>query len=174
MVDERDGADIAEEEGDLAGIWSDAETGLYNLDALTLIAEHRMRVSDRAREPISLVFLWLDALQDVRAEHGDAEAERLVREAARVVREATRDSDVVARIGEGSFCILLTGAAPGAEALVLSRLVEAVAVRRSEGDHPAPLSVSVGTAQYDPDNPAALEELLRRADAGPGTTAAKD
>ena len=154
-----------------AGIWADAATGLYPLDALTLIAEHRIR--DRARDPVVLVFLWLDALGDIRREHGADEAERLVREAAQVLREATRESDVVARVGEGAFCILLTGAAPGAEAAVLSRLVEAIAEHRSEEDRPAALSVSVGTAHYDPENPAELEELLRRADAGPGATAPK-
>lgn len=159
---------------DTAGIWSDQATGLYNLDALTLIAEHRMRVSNRAKEPIVIVFLWIDALDDVRRDHGDEEVERLIAEAAQVVREATRESDVVARIGEGSFCIMLTGAASGAEAAVLSRLVEAVAVRRSDDGPGAPLSVSVGTAQYDPENPAGLEELLRRADAGPGAAAAED
>jgi diguanylate cyclase (GGDEF)-like protein len=165
---------VDETTNDEGGIWSDDETGLYNLDALTLIAEHRMRVSNRAKEPISLVFLWLDHLDEVKEENGNEMAERLIRDAAQVVREATRESDVVARIGEGSFCILLTGAAEGAEALVLSRLVEAVAVRRTEDDRPVPLSVSVGTASYDPDNPAGLEELLRRADAGPGAAAAKD
>jgi diguanylate cyclase (GGDEF)-like protein len=171
MVDDAD--DVARgARTELAGIWSDEQTGLYNLDALTLIAEHRIRVSDRVREPVVLVLLWLDALDGVRRERGDEEVERLVREAAVVVREATRESDVVARIGEGAFCIMLTGAAPGAEALVLSRLVEAVAMRRAEsGEDGAPLSVSVGTAQYDPDNPAGLEELLRRADAGPGASA---
>jgi diguanylate cyclase len=154
---------------ELAGIWADEQTGLYNLDALTLIAEHRIRVSDRAREPMVLVLLWLDSLDEIRRDRGAEEVDRLIRDAAQVVREATRESDVVARIGEGAFCILLTGAAPGAEALVLSRLVEAVAVRRTEDpEDGTPLAVSVGTAHYDPDNPAGLEELLRRADEGPG------
>jgi len=161
------------DDGDRAGIWSDEETGLYNLDALTLIAEHHMRMSDRGKDPVVLLFLWLDMIDEVRRE-GDDEAARLVREAAQVVREATRESDIVARIGDGAFCILLTGAAAGAEPLVLSRLVEAVAVRRSGASGGAPLSVSVGTARYDPAEPAALEELLRSAKARPASPAPKD
>jgi diguanylate cyclase (GGDEF)-like protein len=168
MVDETN--DARGSAGEVAGIWADEMTGLYNLDALTLIAEHRIR--DRAKEPVVLVFLWLDELDEIGRERGADEASRLVQEAAGVLRQATRESDVVARVGRGAFCILLTGAAPGAEAIVLSRLVEAIAEHRLEGEHPSALSVSVGTAQYDPNNPAELEELLRRADSGPGATAA--
>ena len=59
-----------------------------------------------------------------------------------LVLEAVRDADVPARISEDTFCVLLTGEARGAEALVLSRLVEAIAVNDARlGSAPAALAL---------------------------------
>jgi diguanylate cyclase (GGDEF)-like protein len=106
----------------------------------------------------------LDALDDLHVTDDEDERARLVSETAKVLREAVRDSDVIARVGAGSFCVLLTGEATGAEALVLSRLVEAVAASNAAGGLTAQLSLSVGAAAYDPQNPVPLAELIAEAD----------
>jgi hypothetical protein len=57
---------------------------------------------------------------------------------------------------------------------VLSRLVEAIAVHDARRPEPRPLRISVGTAIYDPEQPVALEDLLRAAEGrmGPGAALA--
>jgi hypothetical protein len=47
---------------------------------------------------------------------------------------------------------------------VLSRLVEAIAVNDARLDQPRHLSLSVGSALYDPDQPSTLEQILSTAD----------
>ena len=47
--------------------------------------------------------------------------------------------------------------------MVLSRLVEAIAVHSARLDRPHPLSLSVGSALYDPDRPDPLERILETA-----------
>ena len=64
-----------------------------------------------------------------------------VREAAEVLLDAVRDADLPARITDDTFAVLLTGDAAGAETLVLSRLVEAIAVHNAKQDPPRPLSL---------------------------------
>jgi hypothetical protein len=59
--------------------------------------------------------------------------------------------------------VLLSGDASGAESLVLSRLVEAIAVHNAEQERPAPLSLSVGSALYEPEAPNTLSEILETA-----------
>ena len=88
----------------------------------------------------------------------------MARDAASVLLEAVRDADVPARIAPGTFCVLLTGEARGAETVVLSRLVEAIAVHDARSDHPRSLSLSVGSALYDPEHPSDLEQILSTAD----------
>jgi GGDEF domain-containing protein len=71
---------------------------------------------------------------------------------------------VPARISADTFCVLLTGEAHGAEALVLSRLVEAIALDDARSDRSRHLSLSVGSALYDPDRPITLEQIFSNAD----------
>ena len=63
-----------------------------------------------------------------------------------------------------TFCVLLTGDAAGAETIVLSRLVEAVALHDARRDRPREMSISVGTALYDPAAPTTLEQILENAE----------
>jgi diguanylate cyclase (GGDEF)-like protein len=142
----------------------DDETGLANLRGFAPIAEHHLRMADRARTPAVFLFVRLEGLRDVVAASGAEEAATMARDAAALVLEAVRDSDVPARISVDTFCVLLTGEAHGAEALVLSRLVEAIAVNDARLDQPRRLSVSVGSALYDPDHPSTLEQILSNAD----------
>ena len=141
---------------------SDEITGLPNLRGFAPIAEHHLRMADRAKTQVVFVFMRLDGLQAARAA-GPEEAEVLVREAANVLLEAVRDADVPARITEDTFAVLLTGDAVGAETLVLSRLVEAIAVHDADRQAPRSLSLSVGSALYDPDEPATLSQILETA-----------
>lgn len=141
----------------------DELTGLYNARGFEQLAEHHLRLADRTQEPVALVFVRLDDLARTDEAMGATEGPRLLAETAEVLRQAVRDSDVLARVGTDAFCVLLTGNAAGAEALVLSRLVEAVALRNAHGGRPTPLSLSVGAARYDPAAPVPLAELMAEA-----------
>lgn len=139
----------------------DELTGLYNARGLEHLAAHHLALATRSKQPITLVFVRLDPPEgnDDPEERG-----RLVVQAAAVLREAVRSSDVLARIGPASFCVLLTGDSTGAESAVLSRLVEAIAESNARSGRASQLSVSVGAAAYDPDHPVSLEALIARAD----------
>jgi diguanylate cyclase (GGDEF)-like protein len=141
----------------------DEATGLPNLRGFQPIAEHHLRMADRAGTPVVFVFVRIEE----PASGATPDAIAPVREAASIVLEAVRDSDVPARVAPDTFCILLTGDATGAETLVLSRLVEAIAVHNARRDRPRPLALSVGSALYEPgstDGPASLPQILEQAD----------
>lgn len=149
----------------------DELTGLYNARGFEQLANHHLKMADRTQEPVVLVFVRLDDLPTISQAVGAAEGPALVAETADVLRQAVRDSDVLARVGTDAFCVLLTGNATGAEALVLSRLVEAVAARNARSGRPVPMSLSVGAASYEPGSSIGLAELMSEADRrlrGPG------
>lgn len=139
---------------------TDELTGLNNARGFEQLARHHLHLSDRSKEPVVLVFFRLDDLATSTAEDG----RQLLVDTAAALSEAVRDSDVLARVGQDAFCALLTGGADGAEALVLSRFVEAVAVRNARSDRPTPLAISVGAARYDPEHPSTLDKLIAEAD----------
>ena len=141
---------------------TDELTGLLNLRGFAPIADHHLRMADRARTPVVFLFVRLEGLATANAAGAD-DATRMVREAADVLLEAVRDSDVPARIAPDTFAVLLTGDAVGAESLVLSRLVESIAVHNTGRNDLASLSLSVGSALYEPDEPATLAQILETA-----------
>ncbi|HWC72284.1 MAG TPA: diguanylate cyclase [Actinomycetota bacterium] len=132
---------------------TDEVTGLPNLRGFVPIAEHHLRMADRSRMPVVFLFVRLDGAPD----------DDVVKQAADVVLDAVRDADLPARITEDTFTVLLTGDAAGAESLVLSRLVEAIAQHNAKQDPPSPLSLSVGSALYEPENPSTLSEIMETA-----------
>jgi diguanylate cyclase (GGDEF)-like protein len=142
----------------------DELTRMPNLRGFVAIAEHQLRMADRAGTPTVLLFVRLDDLEAIGEAEGSAAADELVTEAGEVVLRAIREADLPARIALDTFCVLLAGEARGAESTVLSRLVEAIAVRDAASDHPRPLRVSVGSALYDPAVPVPLASLLREAE----------
>ena len=142
---------------------TDVLTGLPNLRGFLPVAEHHFRIADRARRPVVLLFVQLDEVEEVRTELGVVAAEELVLDAAQVILDGVRDADYPARVTDDTFCILLTGEGGGAEAVVLSRLVESIAVRGARGDRLRPLSLSIGSALYHPEHPASIEGIIETA-----------
>jgi diguanylate cyclase (GGDEF)-like protein len=143
----------------------DELTRLPNLRGFVAIAEHQLRMADRAGSLVVLLFVRFDDHRAALADAEPAAADQLAVEAAEVLIGAIRDSDLPARIAEDTFCVLLCGEARGAEVAVLSRLVEAIAVHDASGPRPQPLALSVGSAIYDPAHPVSLEGLLQTAQA---------
>jgi diguanylate cyclase (GGDEF)-like protein len=142
----------------------DEPTRLPNLRGFVAIAEHQLRMADRAGTPLVLLFMRFDEPEG--AETPPAHVDERAVEASDVLISAIRDADLPARIADDTFCVLLAGDARGAEVTVLSRLVEAIAVHDARSTHPRPISLSIGSAIYDPSDPVGLEDLLEAAEAG--------
>jgi two-component system cell cycle response regulator len=143
----------------------DELTGLYNRRGFLPLAEHQLNISDRNKDPLVLLFIDLDGLKKVNDEHGHAEGSRMLEDTAIVLTKSLRTSDILARVGGDEFCVLLTGDSAKNAERVLVRLVEAVASHNARETRPYELSLSVGAAPYDPEEPCVIEELMERADA---------
>ena len=135
----------------------DELTGLLNTRGFDLLANHHFRLADRSKNPVLIVFLRVD-------QGGESPGDAAVADAATVISSAVRVSDVVARVDSGAFCVLLPGAEPGSEPIVLERIIEAVASHNADTGHETGPSLSVGAVSYDPEHPVPLEGLIAAAD----------
>lgn len=142
----------------------DELTGLSNARGFERFAEHHLAMARRSKRPLVLLFVRLAGFEELDETDDAEERVRRLSRTADVLSAAVRDSDIVAHVGSGAFCVLLTGEATGAESLVLSRVVDAVAANRARAGGSEALSLSVGAATYDPEHPVSLDELLARAD----------
>jgi diguanylate cyclase (GGDEF)-like protein len=132
-------------------------TGLLNARGFELLATHHLRLADRSKHPVVIVFVRMDEVPE-------PERDRAVVDASDTIRSAVRASDVVARVGSDAFCVLLSGASPGTESIVLSRVVEAVAEHDARTGRETGSRLWVGAAEYDPERPQGLQELIAEAD----------
>jgi diguanylate cyclase (GGDEF)-like protein len=135
----------------------DELTGLLNARGFELLATHHLRLADRSKHSVVIVFVRMDEVPELERDRG-------VVDAAGTIRSAVRASDVVARVGSNAFCILLSGAGPDTESIVLSRVVEAVAAHDARAGRDPGSTVWVGAAEYDPERPQGLQELIAEAD----------
>ena len=120
----------------------------------------RMRRS-RYRRPIVVMSVRLVGLPEAAAAHGRRAADELLVAAASVLRRNLRDPDLVARIGENEFGVLLPETQGPAMDGLLDRIGFAAAAWR--GTHPD-LRLMIATGWAAPEPFGDLREALRAAE----------
>ena len=121
-------------------------------------------MSQRTREPVALIFVDVDGLKHVNDTLGHAMGDILIAEAAMVLRTTFRASDLPARMGGDEFCVLLRGESAIDAERAVDRMQDAVAAVNAEEGRVFQLSLSVGIARFDPEQPVSLDQLIERAD----------
>ncbi len=142
----------------------DALTGLHNRRGFLASAEQMLRLARRSGRGLVLIFLDLDHLKTLNDTLGHDEGDRALVGLAEVLRGTFRTSDMVARIGGDEFAVLAIDAPPGAVSQLTDRLLERIETHNAKSRHPATLSISMGTAVLEPEDPGGIEDLLARAD----------
>jgi diguanylate cyclase (GGDEF)-like protein len=142
----------------------DPLTHLNNRRGFMPIAEHQLRIAERTREPVALVFVDVDGLKHVNDTLGHAVGDTLIAEASVVLRTTFRASDLPARMGGDEFCILLRGDSATSAERAVERLQAAVADANMQAGRAFELSLSVGIARFDPEQPVSIDRLIEEAD----------
>lgn len=142
----------------------DELTGLNNRRGFLLLAEHQMSVARRDKKPLALLFIDLNNLKTINDDFGHKEGDRAICDAANILRDTFRESDIVARVGGDEYCVLMTADNELDVDTPVGRLNTNVELHNAQGTRPYKLSVSVGKANYDPNEPVPIDDLMRQAD----------
>ncbi len=143
----------------------DELTGVANRRGFLMLATQALAFCERQHLPALVVYADVDGLKVVNDLSGHEVGDQLLRRAASAMVEAFRGSDVVGRLGGDEFGAVLTGF-DGREAWAATRLALAVdGVNEDLTRAPFAVSMAVGCARFDPDEPELLESLLDQADA---------
>jgi len=143
---------------------SDELTGLTNRRGFMLLAKQQIKMSDRSRRGLVLIFADLDGMKRINDTFGHHEGDLALKDTAAILRRSLRASDVIARLGGDEFVALSVDASEKVEELIMGRLRENVLAHNLESGKPYELSISFGITIYDPGLPCTLEELLGRGD----------
>lgn len=143
---------------------SDGLTGLLNRRGFMRMAQHQMKLANRTKSEMLLLYADFDHLKQINDALSHREGDRALIKVANILKETFRESDIIARIGGDEFVVLATEASGDNAETILRRLQQKLDAHNAKSDQRCKLSLSVGIAHYDPERPCSIEELLHRAD----------
>lgn len=143
---------------------TDDLTGLYNRRGFTILAEQQMKLVHRMDRNLVLLFLDMDGLKAVNDTLGHSTGDQALQEIAVVLKETFRDEDILARLGGDEFVILAMIAARDSADILIDHLQQTFQKHNQEESRRYTLSLSIGVAHYDPENPCSVTDLISRAD----------
>jgi len=143
---------------------TDALTGLYNRRGFLTLAEQQLKISNRGEGGMLLFFADLDGMKWINDTLGHEEGDKALIDVAVMLKETFRSSDIIARTGGDEFAILTVDIKGISPEVIMARLQSQIDRHNNEGGRSFKISVSMGTAYYDPENPCSLDELMSRSD----------
>lgn len=147
----------------------DPLTGLADRDAFGARLSDDFRAAMISGHPVALVLADVDRLRNINDRLGRTAGDEVLRRLAGILRTAVRDEDLVARLGDDDFAVLLPGSGRGDARQVAARLRSAVEryqfFTTPEGEEPVRVTLSLGAASYpaDAENEGILMERARDA-----------
>jgi diguanylate cyclase (GGDEF)-like protein len=141
----------------------DPTTGLPSRRGFESVAQQVLAISRRHDQKASLLFLDIDNLAEVSRRRGLEEADELLSETGELLGFAFRQSDVIAHLGNGKFCVLLTGAGVDQAELCLERLQDELRGRNAVAGARHRIGYRLGIAEFRDADHRGLDDLIEEA-----------
>jgi diguanylate cyclase (GGDEF)-like protein/PAS domain S-box-containing protein len=142
----------------------DELTGLFNRRQFFALAEQQLKIAIRTKKKLLLLFIDVDGLKRINDNHGHMEGDLALIDIANILKGTFRESDITARIGGDEFVVLAVKNTDVNGEIPTTRLQNNLGEHNAKGSRGYQLSISVGTTQFDPEQPLSVDELLARAD----------
>ena len=139
-------------------------TGLYNRRGFFILAEQGLKTAQRMGKEMLLIFGDLDNLKGINDTFGHKEGDQALADTAKVLKETFRESDIVARIGGDEFVVLAMNNLENSAEKLVNRFKQVLKDHHFKTKHPHKISMSLGIARFDPQNPCSTDALLAQAD----------
>ena len=125
----------------------DALTGLLNRGAYELM----LKTVDTRH--IALVLVDIDYFKSVNDTYGHDVGDRVLRRVAEILKQSFRSVDIICRIGGDEFVVIMTRADSSMRKLLEKKIAHANELLQNPKDDLPPVSLSVGAAFSDRENP---------------------
>lgn len=135
----------------------DPLTGLYNHSAFDILFH------DSDHEHLAVMIAHVDDYDEIRKTHGKAYADALICRVASVLRKNFRSVDNICRLQEAEFAIIMSRMTSAMQEQVFEKIKLINQALQTVQEDGRPLSLSVGIAFSDRENPQG--DLFRDADA---------
>lgn len=146
---------------------------MASMDELTLLTNHHgfkvlaqlwLEACQELEKPASLLFFDLDDVKNINQRYGKREGENALKTFADVLRIGFRESDVVGRVGDEEFAVLLTGSTAVEVARIRARLKEILDERNSTLHQHYDIRFSINQVQFEPARHKTVDGLMAAID----------
>ncbi|HEX5842898.1 MAG TPA: EAL domain-containing protein, partial [Pseudomonas sp.] len=142
----------------------DALTGLPNRNRMQEFLEGKLKALPSAAKPLVMLSIDLDRFKPVNDSFGHEVGDQVLAEVSQRLRFALREGDLVARMGNDEFILIVSGiSAPDEVERLCARLIAGIEQPFEIDNHSIFLGASIGVAMAPADSTQA-DELLRFAD----------
>jgi diguanylate cyclase (GGDEF)-like protein len=138
-------------------------TALLNRRGFLSLAQQQLKIAHRENWDLAVLFADLDSLKNINDSFGHPEGDRALRTVAAILKETFRTSDLIARLGGDEFIVLALNA-PAAGVQAMNDRLQRNIDRYNAQNRYYQISLSVGIAQFDPQQGLSLDEMIVRAD----------
>jgi diguanylate cyclase (GGDEF)-like protein/PAS domain S-box-containing protein len=142
----------------------DELTGLYNRRGFFTFAEEFLKLAKRQRHGLFMLYTDLDNLKLINDTLGHHVGDQALIDSSNIIKETYRESDIVARIGGDEFVVIPIGTTGDNLEKLTGRLQKNIENHNQTKKRNYSLSISYGTAYYDPAAPCTVNELIAQAD----------
>jgi diguanylate cyclase (GGDEF)-like protein/PAS domain S-box-containing protein len=142
----------------------DELTKLNNRRGFFIISEQQIRIANRIKKEVLCFFIDLDGMKWINDTLGHKEGDEALIMTASILRETFREADIIGRIGGDEFAVLAIGTNEAGVDLLVKRLRKNIDKSNKQVQRPYELSLSIGVACYDPNNPQSIDDLMSAAD----------
>lgn len=145
----------------------DELTRLLNRRGFFEFAPQTFKYAERLKKRLILLYADLDDFKEANDRLGHQEGDRLLVDVGLIIKKSFREGDLVARFGGDEFVVLAMETSRATPKTLRERLEERVELYngRTKADRGYRLTLSIGVAFWDPEFPAALDDLIAQADA---------
>jgi diguanylate cyclase (GGDEF)-like protein len=143
---------------------TDSLTGLYNYRGFLALGQQQMKTAKRNKQDVLLIFADLDNLKWINDTLGHKDGDLGLIEVAKIIKSSFRESDIVARIGGDEFVVLAIQAEKEFTNKLIAKLQNKFNEYNAGSSRNYHLSLSIGMAYCDANNPCSIDELLSKAD----------
>ena len=142
----------------------DPLTGVYNRRYFNEVIERELVRAKRYSHPIGFLMIDVDGFKRINDRFGHQMGDKILQAVADLLVAQVRETDLVVRYGGDEFLVMLIET-NGQAKTVKQRIQSAVAQRNKTNVLiPEPVTLSIGTAHWDPASAEPIEHILAEAD----------
>ena len=154
---------IIQEKSNLLLAGNEETIGIANASLVEQLVTREAKLANRERAPLSLILLDIDRFKRISGQHGFITRDEILYQTMQVLRSNIRDTDLLFRYENDTYCLILKGVTEQNALLVSERIRQAVDdyVFKFNYTKTSHLTISCGIAKLDSND--SIDSIFSRA-----------